>query len=220
MVTETLTYFDAVSTMPPDTVVIFQRVSWEEYEELLEQVGEAHGLRISYLDGTLKVMSLSPEHEQFVAFIESMISSVRLRLRINILFFGSMTMRKQKKTKGNEPDACFYVQAAGRIGNRRRLDFTVDPPPDVVLEVDIHHDSTHNDAIYAALGVPEIWRYNGVDMTILHLEDEQYRHAGSSLALPILNGAVLTGYLNRMQHDGEFQAILAFDEWLQTLPQS
>lgn len=210
-------YYDAISELSGGETATFHGVTWDEYEELLEQVGEASSLRISYNDGTLKVMSLSPEHEKHVRFIESMVSALRLGLRINILFFGSMTMRKRKKSKGNEPDACFYVQTAPTIGARLDLDFAVDPPPDVVVEVDVHHDSTGNYPIYAALGVPEIWRYDGYEATILRLQGNEYVETETSPALPMITSAVLTEYLSRMKQAGEFAAIIAFDEWLQSL---
>lgn len=218
MTTATSTIYDVVSQLSDGQVEIFHNVTWDEYEELLEQVGETrHGLRISYNDGTLKVVSLSPEHEKYVSFINSLVVHIRLRFRMNILFFGSATMRKKKKSKGNEPDACFYVQTAAVLGNRIKLDFTVDPPPDVVVEVDIHHDSTGNDPIYAALGVPEIWRYDGWKATILHLQEDGYVEAETSDALPMITSAILTEYLTRLQEDGEFAAIIAFDEWLRSL---
>ena len=220
MITETAAdHLGVVEQMPEAATVIFHNTTWEEYEELLAQVGEASGLRISFNDGTLKVMTLSPEHEKYADFVKILIAHLSFRLRTNILFFGSATMRKRKKSKGNEPDACFYIQTAAAIGSRIHLDFTVDPPPDVVLEVDIHHDSRDNYPIYASLGVPEIWRYDGEEMTILLLQETDYVSAETSKALPMLTDQVLTEYLRRMQQDGEFNAILAFDEWLQALPQ-
>jgi Uma2 family endonuclease len=220
MITVAANYYDAVARLSDGEFRVFHNVTWEEYEELLAQVGETrHGLRISYNDGTLKVMSLSSTHEKFADFIKSLVVHIRLRLRINILFFGSATMRKKQKTKGNEPDACFYVQTAPVIGNRIEIDFTVDPPPDVVVEVDIHHASTENDPIYAALGVPEIWRYDGWTMTISHLQGNEYVAAETSQALPMITATILTENLARMLQEGEFAAITAFDEWLQTLPQ-
>lgn len=212
-------YYSVVSQLPPGGVATFPNVTWEEYEELLEQVGEARHLRISYNSGVLKAMSVSLEHEKYADFFKSMMTIIRLRLRLNILFSGSATMRKKKKNKGSEPDAGFYVQTAAIVGNRLDLNFEVDPPPDIVVEVGIHHDSTRSDAIYAALGVPEIWRYDGVETTIYLLQGEAYVEAEVSRALPMLTAAVLTEYLRRMREDGEFAATLAFDEWLQTLPQ-
>jgi Uma2 family endonuclease len=215
----TATYYDMVSRMPEDTVVIFHKVPWSEYVSLSEQVGETHRLRFSFNEGTLKVMALSPTHERYVEFIKRLVAQLSFRLRINILSFGSATMRKQQKSKGNEPDASFYVQTAAAIGNRIELDFAVDPPPDFVVEVDIHYDSTANDPIYVALGVPEIWRYDGLGMRILRLDGETYTEAEASQALPMITPAILTEYLERLRQDGEFAAIMAFDEWLRSLPE-
>src|SRR5437870_1135436 len=118
MSTQILSYYETVSQLPEATVVIWHNVSWEEYEELLDQVGEASGLRISYGDGSLQVMTLSPEHEKYTRFIDRLVSTLSLRLRLRILFFGSATMRKKKKSKGKEPDACLYVQTAAALGNK------------------------------------------------------------------------------------------------------
>jgi Uma2 family endonuclease len=223
MSTQIASYYDIVSELPDDASVTFNDVSWDEYEELLEQVGEAPGLRISYDNGSLQVMTISSEHEKYASFISSLIAGIRLRLRIDILAFGSATMRKRKRKKGNEPDACFYVQTASLIGNRIQLDFETDPPPDIAVEIDVHHDSRSKLLIYAALGVPEVWRYDGQAMTIYHLvqdaaeiEASSYVEQNTSGALPMLTTRILAEMLDRMRTDGELNALLAFDEWLQS----
>ena len=220
MSTQITTYYEIVSQLPEDASVTFRDVSWDEYEELLEQVGEAPGLRISYDNGSLQVMTISAEHEKYTLFINSLIAGIRLRLRMDILAFGSATMRKPKRSAGHEPDACFYVQTAPLIGNKIQLDFETDPPPDIVVEVDVHHDSRSRFRVYAALGVPEIWRYDGQAMTIYHVSDEgdgpQYVARDTSTGLPMLSATLLTEMLERMRRDGELSALLAFDEWLQS----
>jgi Uma2 family endonuclease len=218
MTTETLGYFEIASDLPPATAVTFDDVSWEEYEQLIEELGEAAGLRVSYNEGTLEIMTLSSEHECYAAFINRLISQLSFRLRINIRFFGSATMRTQRRQKGSEPDGCFYVQSASAIGNRIRIDFGVDPPPDIVVEVDIHHDSRDKFSIYAALGVPEIWRYDGQELTIHHFQHDQYVKVERSFALPMLSAGALTDFLARLPKDGESETLVAFDEWLQSLP--
>jgi Uma2 family endonuclease len=129
-------------------------------------------------------------------------------------------MRKRKFKKGKEPDACFYVQTAPLIGNRIQLDFEADPPPDVAVEIDVHHDSRSSFPIYAALRVSEIWRYDGQAMTIYHLSEAgdapEYVAGDTSAALPMLSAALLTETIERMRRDGELSALLAFDEWLQS----
>lgn len=217
MTTEILGYFEIASQLPPAADVTFHDVSWEEYEQLIEELGEARGLRVSYNEGTLRIMTVSSEHESYAAFINLLIGHLSFRLRINIRFFGSATMRTKRKKKGNEPDACFYVQSAPAIGNRIQIDFAVDPPPDVVVEVDIHHDSRDKFSIYAALGVPEIWRYDGQELTIHLLQDDQYLNVEKSVALPMLSGVVLTDFLARMPKHGESETLVAFDEWLQSI---
>lgn len=223
MSTQIASNYDMVSQLPENASVTFQDVGWDEYEELLEQVGEAPGLRISYDNGSLQVMTISSEHEKYAFFINSLIAGIRLRLRMNILAFGSATMRKPKRSAGDEPDACFYVQTAALIGNKIQLDFETDPPPDVVVEIDVHHDSRSRFGVYARLGVPEIWRYDGRVMTIYYLAKDAadidaslYVEQETSAALPMLTAQILTETIERMRRDGELNALLAFDEWLQS----
>lgn len=212
----TSSYYEIISELPANAVVTFDNVSWEEYEELLAQVGEASGLRISYDNGTLQIMTTSPEHEKYAWFIGRLVSTLSLRLGINILFFGSTTIKKRKPLKGKEPDGCFYVQTAGIIGNRMHLDFEVDPPPDIAVEVDIHHDSRPKFPIYSALGIPEIWRFDGKKLTIYLLDQDRYRESETSLALPMLTGHILTDLLRRLPDEGELDVLRSFDEWLKT----
>lgn len=87
------------------------------------------------------------------------------------------------------------------------------------MEVDVHHDSRDKFSIYAALGVPEIWRFDGEELTIHQLQEDQYVNVERSLALPILSAGELTDFLARLPKDGESQTLVAFDEWLQSLQQ-
>ena len=111
---------------------------------------------------------------------------------------------------------------AALIGNRIDVDFETDPPPDVVVEIDVHHDSRSRFRMYARLGVPEIWRYDGREMTIYLLEDEaseskaRYIEHDTSAALPMLTAQLLSEMLERMRNEGELAALLAFEEWLQS----
>lgn len=213
----TTDWLQAIEQLPVNSVVTLHNVDWEEYEDLLEKVGESSGLRTSYDRGTLRIMTLSSEHEAYVRFIEKLFGIISLRRRINIRSFGSSTMRKKKKAKGLEPDACFYVQSASQIGKRMTLDFEIDPPPDIAIEVDLNHESGSKFPIYAALGVSEIWHFDGQRMTIHLLEGEEYRSGAESRALPVLNSQLLTEFLTQLSNEGELDAVIAFDDWLQAL---
>jgi Uma2 family endonuclease len=205
-----------IEQLPEDSTLILHGVRWEEYEELLEAVGEAKRLRLSYDHGRLQIMTTSAEHENYAMFFNKLMTVISLRLRMNIRFFGSATMKKSQAEKGNEPDACFYVQRAALIGHKVKLDFSQDPAPDIAVEVDVHHESLSKFPIYAALDVPEIWHYDGQEVTIYRLAQGGYVKTESSLALPLLTGRILTEFLTRYQQEGEFETLLAFEEWVQT----
>lgn len=215
MTTHAPSHYEIASQLPDNTVVTFHNASWDEYEDLLSQVGETSRLRISFDNGRLQVMTISGEHEKYARFLEKLVAAISLRLRISILSFGSTTMRIQDAAKGNEPDACFYIQRAAALGTRMNLDFTKDPPPDIAVEIDVHHDSENKLAIYAALRVPEVWRWSVGKLIIYVLENDDYVVADASPALPQISSRVLTEFLNRLREHGEFQTLVAFDEWLQ-----
>ncbi|CDM66248.1 Uma2 family endonuclease [Pyrinomonas methylaliphatogenes] len=215
MTTQTATnYFEIVTRLPADAVVVFRHVGWEDYEELLAQVGEASGLRLSYDDGILTAMTLGTEREKYARFIEKLLTVLSLKKRIVILSFGAATIKRPSQRKGLEPDACFYVQRAEELGNRVQLDFEHDPPPDVAVEIDVHHSSEEKLSIYVALGVPEVWRYDGQRLRMFVLRGVGYEEVERSQALPVLTSEAVTGFLERLRREGELQALLAFDEWI------
>jgi Uma2 family endonuclease len=218
MSTQTVTsnYAAVAERLPPGSTLIVHDVSWDEYEALLEAVGETKRLRISFDEGTVQVVTISAKHEKYVDLIHDLVRLLSLRLHVKVLSFGSATMKKRRREKGSEPDACFYVQSADLIGSKEELDFSSDPPPDIVVEVDVQHDSLSKFPIYAALGVGEIWRYDGQSMTIFHLQQDDYAPAESSRALPALTGRVLTEFLRRSQQGDQYETLLAFEAWLQS----
>ena len=214
---ETVANYSAIiEQLPDDSTLVLHGVRWEEYEELLEAVGEAKRLRISYDHGRLQIMTTSAEHENYAMFFNKLMTVISLRRRVNIRFFGSATMKESSTKKGSEPDACFYVQRAALIGNKVKLDFSQDPAPDIVVEVDVHHESLSKLPAYAALDVPEIWHYDGEVVTLYRLDQGNYVRTESSRVLPLLTSRVLTEYLARYGREGEFESLVAFEEWVES----
>jgi Uma2 family endonuclease len=214
LITQAETIVEMIDRMPADSILIQHGISWDDYEELLRAVGEARGLRICYDEGTLQVMTLSQKHENCSTLIERIVGLISLNVRTRVLFYGSTTIRRRWTQKGVEPDACFYVQNAEKVGTLVEIDFETDPPPDVVVEIDIHHESISKFPIYAALSVPEFWRYDGANFTIYLLKDGQYIPSDTSLALPLLTSDVLTEFLARSPKQDQYDILLAFEEWL------
>ncbi len=219
MTPQTASYTELIERMTPETTLTLRGVSWETYEDLLEAVGEAPALRISYNEGVLQIMTVSFEHEYFAEVIARLVDRLSMVLDLRILFFGRATMKKQKKLKGSEPDACFYVQSASVIGSRFRLDLNTDPAPDIVVEVDIHHESLSKFPIYAALGVTEIWHFDGKQFSIHQLQGERYEEVETSPSLPILTSSVLTRFLKLSEEKDQYETLLAFENWLRAQPE-
>ena len=208
---------EVIERLPADSTLTLRNVSWSEYEALLESVADASGLRISYDRGTLHVMTLSSEHESYSRLLEALVRLLSTKLRIRVLSFGSSTIKRRATDTGSEPDGCFYVQSAAAIGNKLRIDFGKDPPPDIVAEIDIHHESLFKLPAYAALGIPEVWRFDGKALLMYHLTEGEYVAAESSRALPMLTSRTLTEFLALGEHKDQYDIVLAFEAWLDEL---
>lgn len=211
-------YLELIDKLPDNSILTLHDVSWDEYEDLIQAVGQKPSLRIAYDNGRMQVMTLSFKHEYYGDFIKRLVDRLNYVFRIKVIFFGSATLKRQRRLKGAEPDACFYVQSALVIGHKINLDLRVDPPPDVVLEVDIHHESFSRFHIYEGLGVPELWHYDEQKLTIYHLQEGRYEVVTRSLAFPILTDEVLTKFLAQSQTEGQDETLLAFEEWLRAQP--
>jgi Uma2 family endonuclease len=150
---------------------LFQHVNWEFYEGLLALIGERR-YRITYDRGSLELMAPAWNHEWCGRKIDRVLSGVGLALGRDFVGGGSTTFRRQDLARGLEPDECYYTVNAHRMLGMRELDLTVDPPPDLALEVDFTHSSLDRMGIYAALGVAELWRWDVRGIHVYHLRME------------------------------------------------
>jgi Uma2 family endonuclease len=214
MATLSLNYLDAISRLPAGGTLILNDVPWEEYEQLLNDLGDDYGVRISYDQGRLEVMSPSTFHEMYkdlafsIAFILAQETNRPFETR------GSTTFKQASARKGAEPDTCFYIQNAARILGKRRIDLTIDPPPDIVVEIDVSQESTRKLQFYAGLGVPEVWRYDERSAHIYVLTDQSYVEVSSSQSFPVLTSEALSQALEQSKTEGQMGAIASFREWL------
>jgi len=150
--------------------VILSNVSWQTFEQLLKELGDNRATRLAYNEGLLEIMTPLGPHENNNRFIESLIGVIADELNLNLKKFGSLTMKREKKLKGAEPDSCYYLQNELLVRSKQEIDLDNDPPPDLVLEIDITSGSLDKKPIYAAIGVPELWRYDGNRLEVFVLE--------------------------------------------------
>jgi len=146
-----------------------------------------------------------------------MIELMSFLLDIPIASFGSATWKRKDLRKGLEADECYYVRHAPQIGGRVDLDLKRDPPPDLVIEVEATRSPAPKFPVYAALGVPEIWHFDGKKLRCLHLRKGKYQPAEMSLAFPFLRPAELQRFIELLPAQDELAVMRAFGEWVQTL---
>jgi Uma2 family endonuclease len=150
---------------------------------------------MTYDQGVLELVTPSMSHEEDVQAISALMRIVTAQLGIPVRSAGSTTYRRADLHRGFEPDASFYVQNEERIRGQREVDLTVDPPPDVVLEMEMSRSARDKRPLFASMGIPELWRCDGQRVSILILEHDRYRESPNSLALPVLSSADLTRFL-------------------------
>lgn len=216
MNTRTAEYKDAIEHLPGGSTLIVPGVSWEEYENLLDDLGDRPGVRVSYDEGTLEIMSPLPEHERYKDFLCYLVRAFADEKNLPLESMGSTTWKRAQLRKGSEPDACFYIANAHRIIGKLDIDLGVDPPPDVVVEIDTTSHSLHKFATYRALGVSEIWRYDGKQLGMYVLRSQTYVKADASPSFMGLSALLISEFLEISKTRGQTDALRLFRERLRT----
>jgi len=197
---------DATVHLPDGATLLIHGFAWDEYELLLVHLANSPHLRLSYDSGSLRVLSISSAHDRYATAIEGLIVTFCDESEITLEGLGRTTWRNEALAKGVEADACYYVQNAQRIIGKRKIDLPTDPPPDLVIEVDLSSDARHKFPIYAPLGVAEIWRYDGEAVQFYLLRDGDYVEAGASEVLPGLARDLLITSLDIAKTQGQTAA--------------
>ena len=171
-------------------------VPWQTYVELRENPENDH-LRMTYDRGTLEIMSPSATTKDSRQSSPWSIATWTEELDIPVRSLGQMTCKREDIEKGLEPDDCFYVQNEPRMWHKMEIDLAVDPPPDLAIEVEMSRSSVKKMPIYAALGVPELWRYDGQILRIYELVDGQYQSREASACFPNFPVAKVEEFFSR-----------------------
>jgi Uma2 family endonuclease len=172
-----------------------KNISWETYERLLAEKEDQAGARLYYNNGTLEIKMPSVEHEEPNRTLAHLIELLAEELNLDLRRLGSTTFNREDLGKGFEPDSCFYIRNAPAIRGKKTLDLKQDPPPDIVIEVDITSDSLDKFPIFAGLRIPEVWRFDNGTVTIHTLQGNDYPKALHSLAFPMLTSEMATRFL-------------------------
>jgi len=189
-------------------------ISWQTYETLLNELSHRR-LRLTYNRGNLEIMVPSPEHERYKKIIGRFVETLAEELEVRIDPLGSTTF-KRPELVGAEPDECFYIRNLGVIKGKKRIDLDRDPPPDLVVEIDITSSSEIRFPVYADMGVPEIWRYDGNSFTVYQLQVREYIPCEQSLAFPNLPIIEITNFLQQAMTMDYLELVGSFRRWVKS----
>lgn len=197
--------------------VILHNISWNTFERILLETGDTRNNRFTYNQGILEIMTPLMPHEHNNRLLQNLIIVLVEELNLNVKSTGSLTCKREDLARGVEPDSSFYIQNEPIMRNKKTLDLTQDPPPDLVIEVDYASSSIDKLPIYLALGVPEVWRYDEPVMQIYSLAEGKYMPCNGSPTfanLPLNTEVPL--FLASSLEVGEVAMIRNFRSWLKT----
>ena len=194
--------------------VVLRDVSWQLFERLLDELGATRAVRLAYDEGTLEIMTPLMPHERSNRLIDKLVSILVEELELNIMSVGSMTCKREDLQKGAEPDSSFYIQNEPLMRSKENVDLNQDPPPDLVVEVEYSRSAVDKLRLYAAMGVPEFWRYNGGELHIYRLEAGQYVLCHTSPTFDPIRTNEIPRFLKRNVEIGEIGVKREFRAWV------
>lgn len=164
-------------------------------------------------------MAPSSEHEYFKKVLGRFVETLSEEFIVKLYPIGSTTFDREDLASGAEPDEGFYLEVSKvkAVKGKKRIDLSQDPPPDLVVEVDITSRSRHRMAVYTTLQIPEVWRFDGQILTILHWRQGEYIPQAQSRAFPKVAAKDIEAFLQRAMATDYLELVSEFRQWLRTL---
>lgn len=199
-----------------DQRVVFHDVPWETYLSLLNARREGV-VRLTYHHGVLEIMTLSQLHERLSRLLHNFIKVLSKEYGFEVASVGSTTMHGEQRQAGAEADESYYIRHEAIVREREEYDPAIDPPPDLAVEIDLSSTSSRRMPVYAELGIPEVWRYDGEHLLFQLLGDDGDYHAiERSIAFPDLSGADLAAFVPRRGTMGENALEEELRQWVRS----
>lgn len=192
--TELDAFVELMLRLRPGRAAYLDGVTWEEYDRVDRKRDELRpNVKVTYDRGGLEVMTTSYAHDHASERLNDIVKLVGLELDVPFEPAGRTTFRREDVERGLEPDKCYYIQNVTALAGVREIDLTLHPPPDLAVEVEHTRSSLPKQPVYAALGVPEVWRFDGVTVTFLVLQPGGgYQPQPASRAFPVVMSADVT----------------------------
>jgi Uma2 family endonuclease len=172
--------------------IVLPNISWKAYRQIADAVQDETPTHFTYDRGKLEIMVLSLHHENLKKLVATLFEKLCEELDFDISPAGSTTFQREDLERGFEPDECYYIENAEFMRGKTSVNLDFDPPPDLTIEIDIKHSSLNRMSIFAAVGVPEVWRYDGEELTIHLLKDGKYQVSETSSVIPKVSSPKLS----------------------------
>jgi len=196
--------------------IVLSNISWGMYRSLVK-LFDGTNVCLTYDHGALEIMTKSVAHEGEKTLLGRLLELLALEWDVPIAGFGEMTWNRKDLERGLEPDECYYVRNEPRFGHGKGPDPRRDPPPDLMIEIEVSRRLLDRKRILAALGVPELWCFNGRELRFLVLNKSgQYEEHEESLNFPGLKSADLEQFLLMQGKKGQHEVVRAFQDWART----
>ncbi len=192
--------------------VIFPHQTWDDYERLLKLRQEKSIPKLSFNAKTqeIRLMSPLPSHGKRIDTLRDLIKILLRRKGKDWDCFDPITLKIPPQA-GVEPDTCFYIENRQAILGKERIDLTIDPVPDLAIEVDF--TSITDIGAYEILKIPELWIYRQGVLKIYLLEGESYQNGAVSRLFPEINiKEILPKYVELGWNEGSSVALRQFEQ--------
>ena len=197
--------------LPAGTILKFPGTI-ADYEEILSRLGDRSIPRLRFRDNQILLMSFLPEHGKEIDVIVDIVKAILRHQNMDWDSFHPITLRYGKEP-GLEPDACFYIENYQAILGKRKLDMSIDPPPDLAIEIDVTSFTRIED--YISLAIPEVWIYKNGELRIYSFTNNSYVETDTSLIFSDFNiKAIVAQYIDRAWQAGSSVALKEFDQTL------
>jgi len=202
------------TTLSAETRTVLENVRWDTFVELSEQ-RRGSVPRMTFDEGVLELMSPRRQHENIGSLIGRIVETYTEVLDIEIQTVASTTFKRKDLQKAFEADESYYIEHAEQIRPKVEVNLTIDPPPDLVIEVEITSSAIEKLKLFAAMGVPEVWRHDGGRLQMFALSHDKYIPIKISRALAGLTPELIDSFLNRRFELVETAIIREFRQSLQ-----
>lgn len=202
-------------TLVGEERLLLTGMSWDFYKRFCDELEGRPSVRLTYSGGMLEIMVIKRPHEFYKKMLAKLVEQIIFVFNMPVASGGSMTFQREDLEKGFEHDECWWIEHEADVRGRGELDFRHDPPPDLAIEVEITSSLLDKVSIFAAIGVPEIWRFDGLNLRFLVLQDDgEYQESDNSRAFSFLKPEHLLPYLKMDNQLDETSRTRQFVDWL------